>query len=332
MGLKASEIYKSQKIDAQTDKNIGMEGKMAENKTNKLIKVTDIYEEAARRYEELGNIKKEREQALAGAPEGKIHIIKAGKRIQFYLREDKADKSGRYISKTETEKIRKYVQKAYDEKVVKELEIELHNLEIFVNNSSKILSNSGKNISSSGKDSSSSGKDSSNSSKIINSIRNIYSDYPVEIKNMINPIDISDEDYIKEWQEVEYIGKAVAEYVPLYETNRKERVRSKSELAIANMLDRYGLPYKYECPVILNNGKTVYPDFTVLNVKERKEMYWEHRGMMDDRDYARQAVFKAKQFRKSGMILGDNLIITEETSTDPLGTDEIESVIKKFLL
>ena len=98
------------------------------------------------------------------------------------------------------------------------------------------------------------------------------------------------------------------------------------------MLDQYGVPYKYECPITLKNGKTVYPDFTVLNVRKRKILYWEHRGMMDDRDYARQAVFKAKHLRKNGIVLNDNLIITEETSTDPLGTDEIESVIKQFML
>ena len=147
-----------------------------------------------------------------------------------------------------------------------------------------------------------------------------------------NGADIYDEDYKNEWMQISYTGKEIADNMPFYETKRKERVRSKSELSIANMLDRYGVPYKYECPVTMQNGKTVYPDFTVLKVRERKVFYWEHRGMMDDREYARQAVFKAKQFRKIGIIPGDNMIITEETSLEPLGTDEIENVIKKFLL
>ncbi|MCR5302314.1 MAG: hypothetical protein K6E49_07715 [Lachnospiraceae bacterium] len=278
---------------------------MTEIQNNKLIKTTEMYEEAARRYDELFKIMKDREQALIGAPEGKTHIVKAGKRVQFYLRKNKSDKSGVYISKKETGKIIKYTQKAYDEKVVKALNSELHNLEFLL----------------------------CKSDNIIERIRKMYSDNPAEIKRMINPIDISDEDYKTQWQQVEYVGKPVAEYLPYYETKRKERVRSKSELAIANMLDQYGVPYKYECPITLKIGsRTVYPDFTVLNVRKRKALYWEHRGMMDDKDYARQAVYKAKQYRKNGIIPGDNLIITEETSTDPLGTDEIESVIKRHLL
>ena len=277
---------------------------MTEVKTNKLIKATNLYEEAGRRYDELSKIKMELEKELSAAPEGKIHIVKTNKRVQFYLREDKTDKSGKYISKKETRKIRKYVQKSYDEKILKMINDELQGLEILL----------------------------SNSAVIANRIRNTYSDNPLEVKRMIVPIDISDEDYKKQWQEMAYIGKPVAEHVPYFETQRKERVRSKSELTIANMLDQYGVPYKYECPVILKNGRQVYPDFTVLNVKERKVFYWEHRGMMDDREYARHAVLKTKELRNIGIALGDNMIITEETSTVPLGTDEIESVIVQFLL
>ena len=52
--------------------------------------------------------------------------------------------------------------------------------------------------------------------------------------------------------------------------------------------------------------------------------------MMDDRDYARQAVFKMKSLMKSGILLGDNLIITEETTANPLGTNEIDAVIDQY--
>jgi hypothetical protein len=34
---------------------------------------------------------------------------------------------------------------------------------------------------------------------------------------------------------------------------------------------------------------------------------------------------------KNGICVGKNLIITEETSTNPLGTDEIEAVINELL-
>ncbi len=66
---------------------------MAEIKINKLLRATNLYEEARRRYDELSKTKKELEQALAGAPEGRIHVVKNSKKVQFYLRDDKTDKS-----------------------------------------------------------------------------------------------------------------------------------------------------------------------------------------------------------------------------------------------
>jgi hypothetical protein len=85
-----------------------------------------------------------------------------------------------------------------------------------------------------------------------------------------------DDDYVKQWQEEPFKGKEIADNVPFYETKRKERVRSKSELNIANALDAHNIVYKYECPLTLNNGFMLYPDFTILDMKNRIEIYWEH--------------------------------------------------------
>ncbi|MBP5489225.1 MAG: hypothetical protein J6Y10_01325 [Lachnospiraceae bacterium] len=281
-----------------------MEKRMTEQKLNKLLKTTNLYKEANRRYHELMKLKEDREQSLSKAPSGKIHIVKLGKKVQYYLRNQSSEKGGTYISKKETEKIKTYVQKAYDEKILKEINKELQTLRHLAKKPEGST----------------------------NRIRQTYSNNPAEIKAIINPIDVSDEDYIANWIDTPYEGKELSDQLPFYETKRKERVRSKSELNIANILEAYGIPYKYECPLTLSSGKLIYPDFTVLNVRERKVYYWEHRGMMDDREYANQAVFKMKQLRKSGICLGDNLIITEETSANPLGTDEIKCVIKQLLL
>lgn len=107
-------------------------------------------------------------------------------------------------------------------------------------------------------------------------------------------------------------------------------MRSKSELNIANTLYKMEIPYKYKCPFVLMNGRTVHPDFTILDIVNRREIYWEHRGMMDDRMYLKQSVQRIKEYRKSGIYVGDNLLITEETSTLPLGTDEIEDIARHF--
>jgi len=263
---------------------------------------TDVYDEAKRRLYELEGIKKEKYQALTEYPDGMIHIVNYRERAKYYLRTDKSDKSGIYIRKSDSRKIRTYVQKSYDEKVIRLIEKEISNLKDFLKKSEHIADR----------------------------IRQVYSDNSVEVKDYIEPVDCSDEDYIKQWMACKYEGKAIDESAPYYETDHKERVRSKSELNIANALSRHGIPYKYEKPLKMKNGAVIYPDFTILDVRKRKQIYWEHRGMMDDREYAKHSVARIKNYMGSGIMLGDNLIITEETASSPLGTNEIKAVITRW--
>ena len=54
--------------------------------------------------------------------------------------------------------------------------------------------------------------------------------------------------------------------------------------------------------------------------------------MMDDKQYADYAASKIKNYLKSGICLGKNLVITEETSTALLGTDEIKRIIREYFI
>lgn len=271
-------------------------------KTN-LIRHTSMYEEAERRLRELQEIRGETQARIAKAPPGRIHVVNARGRAQYYLRKEESDKSGEYIPKVEIPTIKTYLQKSYDEKALKLLNTEIKSLETYLRKSYKITER----------------------------IQNIYSQSCTEVKQYTDPIDVSDEDYARAWLRVPFKGKELGEGLPFYETDRKERVRSKSELTIANALAKRGIPYRYECPLKLENGTIVYPDFTALNVAERRVLYWEHRGMMDDREYAKQAVFKVKSMARNGIIPGRDLIITEETGANPLGTDEVEAMIEAYL-
>ena len=59
------------------------------------------------------------------------------------------------------------------------------------------------------------------------------------------------------------------------------RVRSKSELTIANMLFTNNVPYIYECPYFFD-GEILRFDFTALStVDYESEVVVEHQGMMD---------------------------------------------------
>lgn len=152
-------------------------------------------------------------------------------------------------------------------------------------------------------------------------------------KELLEPITLSNEEYAKMWAKEEYQGKKMEEETPMFITDNNELVRSKSELMIANELKRCNIPYKYEYPVTLNEEQkfTVYPDFCCLNTRTRKEILWEHFGLVDDEEYANKMVKKISEYRKNNFKLGKNLILTMETKTTPLQTAEIKQNIQTFL-
>lgn len=113
-------------------------------------------------------------------------------------------------------------------------------------------------------------------------------------------------------------------------TERGERVRSKSEKIIADKLFALGIPYRYEYPLVLAGNVKVYPDFTILKMPEREEVYLEHFGMMDDIDYVDSAMYKLSTYEKNKIYLGVNLFITHENSRSPLNTRALDGMLRKI--
>ena len=72
----------------------------------------------------------------------------------------------------------------------------------------------------------------------------------------------------------------------------------------------------------------IYPDFTILQVESRKEIYWEHLGMMDNSEYCERALQKLNAYMKSDICLGDRLLISYETSKRPLDTKVLDKIIR----
>ena len=80
------------------------------------------------------------------------------------------------------------------------------------------------------------------------------------------------------------------------------------------------------------SGRIVYPDFYCLNVRKRREIVYEHFGMMDDPEYANNAVKKIEEYQRNGYWLGKNFIATFESSRKSINTLEIEELAKQYLL
>lgn len=229
--------------------------------------------------------------------------VKNGKRAEYYLVLPGEDgpSGGRYIRKSDIGIAQKIAMRDYGKAVLK-----------VAREQSKILDNMIENYD-------------------LAKISEIYVDKRIGRRELLTPYMMSDEEFVKNWLEQEYEPMGFMDGTPDLRTVKGERVRSKSEVIIANMLNEYGIPYKYECPLLLGNKK-VRPDFTVLNVRERKVLYWEHFGMLDDKDYCNHNLQKIDQYEKNGIYIGDRLIATAETELCPLDTRSVKRKIEKYLL
>jgi predicted nuclease of restriction endonuclease-like RecB superfamily len=109
---------------------------------------------------------------------------------------------------------------------------------------------------------------------------------------------------------------------------RGERVRSKSEVIIADRLLISGIPYKYECPLKVGK-RVIHPDFTILRLSDRRVVYYEHCGKLDDPEYAEDLVNRVNDYNHAGIIQGERLFMTFETSKTPLDVRVLDKMIKE---
>lgn len=93
-----------------------------------------------------------------------------------------------------------------------------------------------------------------------------------------------------------YLGTDKHQLNRIYETLDHNRVRSKSEVIICNLLYSAGIEYKYEEPLWYEQGKHIEPDFTI-NIAG-KTYYWEHVGMLGQEDYDASWSRKVDIYRK----------------------------------
>lgn len=120
-------------------------------------------------------------------------------------------------------------------------------------------------------------------------------------------------------------SKQIEQILRDYEDDEIEQIYKKEHIV------RQGIEYKYECPIYLKGMGTIYPDFTFLSRKTEKEIYWEHCGMMDSPEYARNMVRKIDVYENKGIFSGERLILTYETEQSILSTEKIVQMVDKYL-
>lgn len=142
-------------------------------------------------------------------------------------------------------------------------------------------------------------------------------------KFLVKPEFVSKEEIVRQWLAEEYEENTAYPESRRFETEQGEIVRSKSEVIIANLMYRHKdeIMYKYERPLecVVNGYKrTYYPDFTILNIKTGRVVYWEHAGRMDDPGYVNDFVRKMNVYASNELKLGQDVIVTFETLEEPL--------------
>lgn len=236
------------------------------------------------------------ERDLQKAPDGKLSISSSNHTIQYRLIHNT---KRTYISKKNTELITRLSQKEYNLHILQELKTETKAIKQLINSVSR-------------------NKQSLPHSKL-------------HLLSQITPVTLSNQEYAAQWQAMEYSHKSFSTEAPEFFTNNNIRVRSKSEILIANLLLQNHIPFHYEYPLELE-GHTFHPDFFCLNTRTRQTFYWEHLGLMDNPDYINNAIQRLSTFAKHNILPGKNLLLTMETNRIPLNIKDVNKLIKTFLI
>lgn len=137
-------------------------------------------------------------------------------------------------------------------------------------------------------------------------------------KSYVTPYRLNDAAYAEQWMNLPYHSKSSHPEGLKHTTLLGELVRSKSERSIADLLTKYNIHYKYEAPLHLEGLGWIHPDFTILDMRTRRNVYWEHLGKMDDLEYVNAAIQRVTAYILNGYVLGRDLLITMETMDNPL--------------
>jgi hypothetical protein len=272
-----------------------------DNHIPELISRESLSFQVAARLQELQALRSEKQKALRNAPKGRLRISTSKSGYPHFYLVSNSNLNGVYVPEKELHKVQAVAQRDYNKALLSAAIREIELLEKFAQKYNGT------------------------------EIEDIYNSLNPARRGLVSPAILPDAKYAELWRSLPYKAKSFAEDTPEIYTSRGVRVRSKSEVIIADSLDSEGIPFRYEFPLTVKGMGTLHPDFYCLNIHSRKELVWEHFGLMDNPEYASNAVKKIEHYDKSGYTLGEKLIATFETSTTPLNAKHVRNVIRKFL-
>ena len=263
-----------------------------------------IERELIKEQKELKKIIETVKARLKKAPRGCLFLREKRGYLECYIRDDSKDcpAKGNYVRKKEMPLARRIAQRDYDENVLRRAERRLKAIEAHLEYYSA------------------------------NVVKSVYAHIHPLRKRLLDHAYLTDEEYALLWQSETYSGKSFSREDAEIVTERGERVRSKSEKIIADKLYSLGIPYRYECPLRLDDELVVYPDFTILKKSTREVVYLEHFGRMDDPEYAEKTWRKLDTYSRNEIYPGSRLFFTYETAKKPLNTMTLDGFLRQLFL
>ncbi len=251
------------------------------------------------RKEELQELKEELSEKVAILPEGKIRVERYRDSYRCF-RLFEGDRKGTYIKKDDEKMAYELATREYYQRMLDAAEKEMRVVEKTLRNYPKTLP------------------------------EDVYEELHPNRQELVNSYWQTDEEYVKTWKSQSFRANSYHREDCIYRTIQGERVRTKSELFIANALYRCGIPYFYEKPLQLNQDLVVHPDFTVLNVKTRKEYYWEHCGDRGPKDNLELLAMRQGEYENAGLFLGEDVIFTLEAERVPYLQERINRILTHY--
>ena len=260
-----------------------------------------LYLEKKKLENELNKV----EKRLKKMPKGRICVRQKGNRVEYYYQKEnetntKTERNEKYIKKENIHIVKRIIQRDYDSSLAKNIKKRIKIIEDFLIKYSET------------------------------DVSKVYEKTTKNRRVLLEHAIISDKEYVKQWENVTYTGKNFPDNTTELYSNRGERVRSKSEKIIADRLQVLGIPYRYEYPLQLKNDITIYPDFTLLNIDTKEEIYLEHCGLMSEQNYVDNLIFKLKTYEKNGIYLGVNLFITYENNKHLFNAKLLDELVEKL--
>ena len=152
--------------------------------------------------------------------------------------------------------------------------------------------------------------------------------YPSELMPLISPVLPGSSLASERWAEESFVSNdfPFAEDA-VYITSLGERVRSKAECIIADILAALGIAYRYECEYTFE-GKRYFPDFTIRHPKTGELYYLEYFGMMGSEEYSIKALRKIAAYQQTPD--AERFIFIFESEAAPMNTQAIRNLFKQY--